>query len=158
MADQFTLQHGGSDQFLEQWGIVPQPAIPTPESTDNGKVLGVSDGAYALVSGGGGGGESNVVVTPLYIEDVPGEEPMAHYYTSLSANTLDTNTGKVFILHYVEDHQEEGYSITDFVYTGKEASEGGIPVYNFTTFISADYILLSPSESGGLESYVPVGG
>ena len=68
MADQFTLQHGGSDQFLEQWGIVPQPAIPTPESTDNGKVLGVSGGQYALVSGGGGGG----TVEPLIVTiDVP---------------------------------------------------------------------------------------
>lgn len=65
MADQFTLQHGGSDQFLEQWGIVPQPAIPFTTPDDNGKVLGVSNGQYALVSGGGGGG-----VTPLIVEMV----------------------------------------------------------------------------------------
>lgn len=154
MANQFTLKNGGYEPFIGNYGLVPQPPIPTPESTDNGKVLGVSEGQYALVSGGGGG-ESNVVVTPLYVEFVPGEEPMAHFYTSLSANTIDTNTGKVFILHYVEDHQEEGYAITDYLYMGKEYSDDNL-VYIFVTFLSANNIYLSPSESGGLESYVPV--
>ena len=47
------------------------PEIPTPTTSDNGKVLGVSNGAYALQAASGGGG------TQLYI----------HYITITDENT-----------------------------------------------------------------------
>lgn len=36
--------------------------LPEPTPEDNGKVLGVADGAYALVSGGGGGGSNEPLI------------------------------------------------------------------------------------------------
>lgn len=41
------------------------PAIPAPTTSDNGKVLGVANGAYELqeASGGGGGGNTGYTVT-----------------------------------------------------------------------------------------------
>ena len=36
--------------------------LPEPTIADNGKVLGVADGAYALVSGGGGGGGAEPLI------------------------------------------------------------------------------------------------
>lgn len=37
--------------------------LPEPTPDDNGKVLGVSEGQYALVSGGGGGSVEPLIVT-----------------------------------------------------------------------------------------------
>lgn len=62
MAQQYTLKNGGYEPFIGNYGLVPQPPIPEPESTDNGKVLGVAEGAYALVSGGGGGSAEPLIV------------------------------------------------------------------------------------------------
>lgn len=61
MANQYTLKNGGYEPFIGNFGLVPQPPIPEPAAEDNGKVLGVSDGSYALVNGGGGGGTGMVV-------------------------------------------------------------------------------------------------
>lgn len=62
MANQYTLKNGGYEPFIGNFGLVPQPPIPAPEAADNGKVLGVSNGSYALVNGGGGGGATIVDV------------------------------------------------------------------------------------------------
>ena len=43
--------------------------LPEPTPEDNGKVLGVSEGQYALVSGGGGGGSSGLVVHVQRVDD-----------------------------------------------------------------------------------------
>lgn len=51
---------------LKQWkytnGYEPYETLPEVNSEDNGKVLGVADGAYALVSGGGGGGSAEPLI------------------------------------------------------------------------------------------------
>ena len=51
---------------LKQWkytnGYEPYETLPEVNSEDNGKVLGVSEGQYALVSGGGGGGAEPLIV------------------------------------------------------------------------------------------------
>ena len=65
MANQFTLKNGGYEPFIGNFGLVPQPPIPEPAAEDNGKVLGVSDGSYALVNGGGGGG----TVEPMIVNN-----------------------------------------------------------------------------------------
>jgi hypothetical protein len=62
MANQYTLKNGGYEPFIGNFGVVPQPPIPEPDAEDNGKVLGVSDGSYALVNGGGGGGSEPFIV------------------------------------------------------------------------------------------------
>ena len=64
MADLRKWKHTGGYEVGE--------TLPTIEEGDNGKVLGVSEGQYALVSGGGGGGS-----TPYFVEDTvhdPGSE------------------------------------------------------------------------------------
>ena len=99
MADQFTLQHGGSDQFLEQWGIVPQPAIPFTTPDDNGKVLGVSEGQYALVSGGGGGS-----VEPLIVTDTDGTIDAT--YNEMKTALL---AGKTVWLYLEDDDSNAAY-------------------------------------------------
>jgi hypothetical protein len=67
MANQYTLKNGGYEPFIGNFGLVPQPPIPEPAAEDNGKVLGVSNGSYALVNGGGGGGGTvePLIVTPI---------------------------------------------------------------------------------------------
>ena len=54
---------------LKQWkytnGYEPYETLPEVNSEDNGKVLGVSEGKYALVSGGGGGGAEPLIVNSI---------------------------------------------------------------------------------------------
>lgn len=98
MADQFTLQHGGSDQFLEQWGIVPQPAIPFTTPEDNGKVLGVSEGQYALVSGGGGGSVEPLVVEAIHSIDEETEDETVTFDKTFSEIKTAYESGRpVFV-------------------------------------------------------------
>lgn len=51
---------------LKQWkytnGYEPYETLPEVNSEDNGKVLGVAEGQYALVSGGGGGSVEPLIV------------------------------------------------------------------------------------------------
>lgn len=47
------------NQMLDE---VSGTKLPEPTIADNGKVLGVADGAYALVSGGGGGGSAEPLI------------------------------------------------------------------------------------------------
>lgn len=55
---------------LKQWkytnGYEPYETLPEVNSEDNGKVLGVAEGNYALVSGGGG--SSALVVDFAYVD------------------------------------------------------------------------------------------
>jgi hypothetical protein len=50
--------------FKYTYGYEPYETLPPVSADDNGKVLGVSNGSYALVNGGGGGGS-----TPYFVED-----------------------------------------------------------------------------------------
>lgn len=52
-----------------------EPNIPTPTTADNGKVLGVTNGAYALQEAGGGGG------TQLYSHEIQTDEDGAGFTT-----------------------------------------------------------------------------
>lgn len=47
--------------FKYTYGYEPYETLPPVSAEDNGKVLGVSDGSYALVNGGGGGAEPFIV-------------------------------------------------------------------------------------------------
>ena len=51
---------------IKEWkhtnGYEVGETLPSVSSDDNGKVLGVSDGAWAVVSGGGGGGSEPLIV------------------------------------------------------------------------------------------------
>lgn len=70
------------------------PNIPTPTTADNGKVLGVSNGAYALQEAGGGGGGINLYSHQLAIN---GSD---YYYISTSeapCNSLSDLQGTNFI-------------------------------------------------------------
>ena len=55
---------------LKQWkytnGYEPYETLPSVSSDDNGKVVGVADGAYSLVSGGGGGSNEPLTLNNTY--------------------------------------------------------------------------------------------
>ena len=51
--------------------------LPEPTIADNGKVLGVADGAYALVSGGGGGGAEPLIVNYV-MHEAESEEDVSY--------------------------------------------------------------------------------
>ena len=110
MANQFTLKNGGYEPFIGNYGLVPQPPIPAPESTDEGKVLGVADGAYALVSGGGGGGSAEpLIVNLVYGDTTYLDKTYAEIKTALLAGT------PVYCLKDDSwDDPDHGY--TDFTY------------------------------------------
>lgn len=59
---------------LKQWkytnGYEPYETLPEVNSEDNGKVVGVADGAYALVNGGGGGGSAEPLIVNIVEEEI----------------------------------------------------------------------------------------
>ena len=61
--------------------------LPEPTPDDNGKVLGVADGAYALVSGGGGGGAEPLIVNLVYGDTTYLDKTYAEIKTALLAGT-----------------------------------------------------------------------
>lgn len=88
------------------------PAIPTPTTSDNGKVLGVANGAYALQEAGGGGGSG----TQLYSHQltIDGSD---YYYISSSetpCNSLSELQGSNFIFG-CKDLENPSPSATKFV-------------------------------------------
>lgn len=87
MANQFTLKNGGYEPFIGNYGLVPQPPIPEPDADDNGKVLGVADGAYALVNGGGGGGAEPLIVNLVYGDTTYLDKTYAEIKTALLAGS-----------------------------------------------------------------------
>lgn len=82
------------------------PAIPTPTTSDNGKVLGVANGAYALqAASGGGGGNTGHTITIASNALVGVQNPSLKFekydgsvqeITSVSATTEVENVVKVW--------------------------------------------------------------
>lgn len=63
-------------------------ALPEIEEGDEGKVVGVADGAYALVSGGGGGGGNEpLIVNLVYGDTTYLDKTYAEIKTALLAGT-----------------------------------------------------------------------
>lgn len=99
---------------LKQWkytnGYEPYETLPEVNSEDNGKVLGVADGAYALVSGGGGGGGNEpLIVNMVYGDTTHLDKTYAEIKTALLAGT------PVYCLKDDSwDDPDNGY--TDFTY------------------------------------------
>ena len=74
-------------------------SLPEIEEGDNGKVLGVADGAYSLVSGGGGGSVEPLIVTLTQRED-DGFDSDAAYNDIKGAST---NGNPVVIKNLIAD-------------------------------------------------------
>ena len=88
---------------LKQWkytnGYEPYETLPSVSSEDNGKVLGVSEGQYALVSGGGGGSNEPLIVNC----DINTGGIDASYNQILSAILSGKN---VFLLYEAENQTQ----------------------------------------------------
>ena len=83
--------------------------LPEPTPEDNGKILGVADGAYALVSGGGGGSAEPLIVNLVYGDTTYLDKTYAEIKTALLAGT------PVYCLKDDSwDDPDSGY--TDFTY------------------------------------------
>lgn len=114
---------GGSGGASVSYEYVAMQEVPTPTTADNGKVLGVTNGAYALqeASGGGGGGGmtgytywgslQQTSVVESVVSDVSGNQYNvlpAIIFSSEELNndtdlqTLLTNGGLLFLCRYSE--------------------------------------------------------
>lgn len=60
------MQQNPVSQAMLRHAMGKIPQIPKPTTADNGKTLGVENGAYALVEGGGGGG--GMVESYMFLE------------------------------------------------------------------------------------------
>ena len=56
------------EEIADRIDELSENALPKIEEGDNGKVLGVADGAYSLVSGGGGGGSNEPLIVNCAID------------------------------------------------------------------------------------------
>lgn len=137
MANQFTLKNGGYEPFIGNYGLVPQPPIPAPESTDNGKVLGVSEGQYALVSGGGGGGGALFSMTD---DDYDSETGIFTSSSFTAQDVLDAYFSGSPVLIYFPKTPYSGETILSLLSASKVMTEGsGIPHFDFTTNNTISY-------------------
>lgn len=90
--------------FKYTYGYEPYETLPPVSAEDNGKVLGVSEGQYALVSGGGGGGTSGMVVDePVGEDNVPYIDcPSSELYEAFNNGThivvRGSSSGATFLM------------------------------------------------------------
>lgn len=114
---------------LKQWkytnGYEPYETLPEVNSEDNGKVLGVSEGQYALVSGGGGGGAEPLIVNAT-------ETGIDATYNELKAAIL---AGRQVWVHFDNGEDEEAYYSCNTI-----SIETGdyIAVFSNTTYHASD--------------------
>lgn len=103
--------------FKYTYGYEPYETLPPVSAEDNGKVLGVSNGSYALVNGGGGGGTSGMAVDLLIGEDnVPYLDcPSNELFQAISAGT---NVAVIFSIN------SPFISVLEIVNASKSPQEG----------------------------------
>ena len=98
---------------LKQWkytnGYEPYETLPEVNSEDNGKVLGVAEGHYDLVSGGGGGSVEPLIVNLVYGDTTYLDKTYAEIKTALLAGT------PVYCLKD-DSWDDPDYGYTDFTY------------------------------------------
>ena len=145
---------------IKEWkhtnGYEVGETLPPVTPDDNGKVLGVSDGAWAVVSGGGGGGGSEPLMVGL------------NYDSELNANVADKKcieiwnaytAGTPVFIHIIEDI--EG-AISENYYRIVNANRGGTSsewmFYGFTYNANSGdgYGLFAEVESGSCDNEYPV--
>lgn len=137
MANQFTLKNGGYEPFIGNYGLVPQPPIPAPESTDEGKVLGVADGAYALVNGGGGGGGALFSMTD---DDFNSETGIFTSSSFTAQDVLDAYFSGSPVLIRFPETPYNGETILSLLSASKlMTGTSGEPVFDFTTNNAISY-------------------
>ena len=131
---------------IKEWkhtnGYEVGETLPSVSSDDNGKVLGVSDGAWAVVSGGGGGGSEPLIVD--YNNDTGIDASYNEIKTAMLAGknvyavqnytevgTTGTNYYK--ILSFAEDSvDQEGVISHDYyVYALEGVFEGNVSMLVF---------------------------
>lgn len=79
-----------SDVLYPKTSVDQVDGLPTPTSSDNGKVLGVSSGSYALVSSGGGGGSAYPTVT-ISQSQIVSQDPLQIQLTNDQYNVFESN-------------------------------------------------------------------
>lgn len=102
------------------------PKVPTPTVTDNGKVIGVQNGAYALVEQRGGEAPANMVTTDTS-QNIVGNK-------TYTASTSTMFMGKIII---GGDFYYKGYNYTFGGSGGELALKNDIPSY--TEFSGVTY-------------------
>lgn len=103
--------------------------LPEPTLEDNGKVLGVSEGQYALVSGGGGGGSAE----PLIVNS--SETGIDATYNELKAALV---AGKTIYLLMVNGDDVFYSQLANISIEGGAYYAAFYKVYNFVAYTAND--------------------
>lgn len=127
---------------LKQWkytnGYEPYETLPEVNSEDNGKVLGVADGAYALVSGGGGGGGG--ALFSMTDDDYDSETGLFTSSSFTAQDVLDAYFSGSPVLIYFPETQYSGETILSLLGASKiMTGASGIPHFDFTTNSAISY-------------------
>ena len=77
-----------SDILYPKTSVDQVEGLPTPTSSDNGKVLGVSSGSYALVSSGGGTAYPTVTIS---LSQVVSQSPLQIQLTNDQYSVFESN-------------------------------------------------------------------
>lgn len=105
MADLRKWKHTGGYEVGE--------TLPTIQDEDNGKVLGVSEGQYALVNGGGGGGAEPLIVDLVTEQS---EDERSTYLDETGKNIYDAYlAGTPVIIKQAEVPVGEGINVDYYV-------------------------------------------
>ena len=115
---------------IKEWkhtnGYEVGETLPSVSSDDNGKVLGVSDGAWAVVSGGGGGGSEPLIVILTSSADfttVTMDKTWQEIYDAfLSGQPIICRTpfDLSAVVDIYGDEEEEEFTVTVFRQLGSE--------------------------------------
>ena len=131
---------------IKEWkhtnGYEVGETLPSVSASDNGKVLGVSDGAWAVVSGGGGGGSEPLLVD--YDDETGIEASYNEIKTAMLAgknvyavnnwtDSASSGTNYYKILSFSEDsvNQEGVISHNYFVYALEGVYDGSPAMFTF---------------------------
>lgn len=110
---------GGASVSYE---YVAMQEVPTPTTADNGKVLGVTNGAYALQAAGGGGG------TTFYKLDAP--ESTVTTSTGKTINVIPANSSYFGTGSDINEYQDKLIS-GDLIFIGKLLLDNGKTIQFF---------------------------
>ncbi len=115
-------------------GIEDAYELPAVTETDNGKVLGVENGAWSVVNGGGGGGVSCV---EIFTETVVCSETESNGATATFADNTPLNAGVItVVINGVRYRSTPRAVFTDAQAIYGFASGNPTPDYPFTLMVA----------------------
>lgn len=140
---------------LKQWkytnGYEPYETLPEVNSEDNGKVLGVSEGQYALVSGGGGGG----ALFSMTENDYDSETGIFTSSSFTAQDVLDAYFSGSPVLIYFPETTYSGETILSLLSASKVMTgSSGSHHFDFTTNNAISYTAVEDNQYMQFSVYI----